>query len=120
LKTTIVSVYAPTSAPELFKEADSFYEILSAIVSDVPHGHMLVVLGDFNATLQPGNGVLHVSPQKTNVNAGRLTHLMNEHDLSAINTLFTKSLHCLISFVGPQGHHACLDYIHCRKKWRSS
>jgi len=82
---------------------------------------MLTVLGDMNATLQAdGHRTQFTAPHTENANASRLASLLQEYDLLAVNTLFRKRPHQLVTFAGPQGHRVCLDYVLCRAKWRSS
>lgn len=119
LKTHILCVYSPTSALSSSEASSKHYDTLSSTVGEVPLGQMLIVLGDMNATLQSGSGVLFTPPQKENANTPLLSDLIDEHDLLAINTRFRKKTHHLITFHGTRGRCVCLDYVLCRSKWRS-
>jgi len=121
LKVTLVCAYSPTSCRDSTDEATAFYDLLSEVISAVPLGHMLTVLGDLNATLQADGIRTHfTAPQPENANASRLAGLLQDHDLLAVNTLFRKRPHHLVTFYGPNSRRVCLDYVLCRKKWRSS
>jgi hypothetical protein len=120
LKTNVLCIYAPTSTPSSAPASIEHHEILSSAIGEVPHGHMLIALGDFNATLQTGADVLFTPRQKENANASRLSDVLGEHDLFAVNTRFQKRQHQLITFTGPgKLRRVCLDYVLCRSKWRS-
>jgi hypothetical protein len=117
LKTNVLCVYAPTSAPASAVASAEHLDVLSSAIGDVPLGHMLIVLGDMNATLQQGEGVLFTPPQPPNANASLLSDVLSEHDLIAVNTRFQKRHHRLVTFTGPQDRNVCLDYALCRSKW---
>ena len=68
LKTVMFSIYSPTSSSDL-READAFYHCLSDAIVATPRRHMLLVCGDFNATLAPGDArSKHCPRQRLNRN----------------------------------------------------
>ena len=120
LKTVMFCIYSPTSSSDLH-EADSFYCHLSDNIVATPRRHMLLVCGDFHATLAPGDaGSRHCPQQKLNRNRDLLRDLADGADLGAINTQFQKPRYHLVTFNGPRGRQACLDHILVRRKWCSS
>ena len=120
LKTVMFSIYSPTSLSDLH-EADSFYHHLSDNIVATPRRHMLLVCGDFNATLALGNACSsHCPQQKLNRHPDLLRDLADGADLVAINTQLQKPRYHLVTFNGPRGRQACLDHILVRRKWCSS
>ena len=90
LKTVMFSIYSPTSSSDL-READFFYHCLSDAIVATPRHHMLLVCGDFNATLAPGDaGSKHCPRQRLNRNRDLLRDLADGADLVAVNTQFQK------------------------------
>jgi hypothetical protein len=108
-KTDIFSVYSPTSCSHI-DDINSFYSSLSQSVSSVPLSSMLIVLGDFNATILPNT--------RANRNSEFLNSFIAESSLHCVNSSFTKSNHT--TFYGPNNRKATLDYILIRDKWKSS
>ena len=114
------SIYSPTSSSDL-READSFYHCLSDAIVATPRRHMLLVCGDFNATLAPGDArSKHCPRQRLNRNRDLLRDLADGADLVAVNTQFQKPRYRLVTFYGPRGRQACLDHILVWRKWCSS
>ena len=121
LKTVIIGVYSPTGTRASTEASTEHHEILSDIIGEIPLGHMLIVNGDLNATLQPGTNGVRFTPRqhRANENTDLLHGLLCDRDLLAVNTLFRKPEHQLVTFYGPRRRRVCLDYVLCRSKWRS-
>ena len=67
LKTIMFSVNSPISLTDL-REAESFYHCMSDAIVATPRHHMLLVCGDCNATLAPGDaGSKHCPRQKASL-----------------------------------------------------
>jgi hypothetical protein len=77
---------------------------------------MLLVLGDFNATLDSG----FVSSEHMNSNHELISDMLDECQLEAINTRFEKPLLKLVTFNGPNDRNVGIDHILVRKKWANS
>lgn len=118
---TLISCYAPTmSCTE--QESENFYDKLRSIVSKVPYGNKLVLLGDFNARV--GNdhiswpGVLgRHGVGKMNSNGLRLLSFCEEFDLCISNTFFQQPNRRKTTWMHPRSKdwHQ-IDYIITRNR----
>ena len=113
LSTVFMSVYSPTSSSG---DGTGFYSDLAEAVMAIPTRHMLVLAGDFNATLGRSD-LCHTSIAAENANRELLLDLLDVCDLAAVNTMFQKPDHRLVTFQGPYRRHVTLDYVLCKRKW---
>ena len=117
-KTTVMCVYSPHNAsPE--DEVEDFYTTLRSTVEQVPLHNFLVIAGDLNAKLGPGE-VNFTFNSKTNRNGEILKDFMDEFNLFSSNNSFMKPREQLWTFEYPSRDHAQIDYLIFRKKWRNS
>ena len=117
-KTTVICVYSPTNSSSQ-EEIDSFYDILSSTIQQIPLHNFVAICGDFNAKLGP-DVVPFTFNSATNRNGNLLLNLMEEFNLFSSNSSFMKPLGQLWSFEYPNGDRAQIDYILFRKKWKNS
>ena len=116
--TTIVSCYSPTNcSPE--EDVNEFYNDLRSICDNTPPHNLLLLCGDFNAKLGPGDARFTYHTE-TNRNGEKLMDMITEYNLSATNTTFMNKSNRLWTFQYPNGSKAQLDYILIRKKWVNS
>ena len=80
---------------------------------------MLIILGDFNATLIKSDSYKFTMNTHENRNTSYFSDFLSEYDLIPINTIFDKKISNLITFKFNE-RNATLDYILLRKKWTSS
>jgi len=118
LKTIMIAIYSPTSEAES-EDREVFYDTLSDTIQDCPKRHMVIILGDFNATITSSEK--NFTPDQTlNKNTELLQNLINENELTAINTKFQKSNRKLVTFNGPNNRNVALDHILVRNKWSNT
>ena len=118
----IINVYAYTATDNYKEQTPLFYERLSALVNDIPSRDMLIIVGDFNATIdKETSGVLH-SPQfnAPNLNTPHLSAFINNNDLIPINCRFRKSSKHHYTYQAPNQQESRRDYIITRGKWKSA
>jgi hypothetical protein len=92
IPTDVIIAYAPTNCSAA-ADKDGFYAALSTQIAQTPAGHLLMVLGDFNAQLHydpTTTGPAAPPLQDPSDNASRLTQLLASHGLVAANTFFAK------------------------------
>lgn len=121
---TIVSAYAPTMTnTDEIKER--FYESLSNLVSAVPRGDKLLLLGDFNARVGKEHrlweGPLgHHGVGRSNSNGQLLLEFCARHDLLITNTVFKQNLNKVATWMHPRsGHWHLIDYAIVRRRDRN-
>ena len=111
---TIIAVYVPTetktTTTEAATEAEAFYSLPQATVSNAPKKDRVIIVGDFNArvganTEQWGSVISHFGPREQNTNGISLLDLCTTHGLPISNTWFQhKQIHQLTWF--SNGHRA--------------
>ena len=111
---TVIAAYAPTEpkiiTTEAATEAQAFYTLLQATVSNAPKKDRVIIIGDFNACIgadtdQWGSVISHFGPREQNTNGIRLLDLCTTHGLLISNTWFQhKQIHQLTWF--PNGNRA--------------
>ena len=118
---SIISAYAPT-LPQSDEIKDSFYDLLSDAVGQVPSSHKLLVMGDFNARV----GSDHTSWENIigrhgvgneNSNGTRLLSLCAQNELCITNTFFQQATRHKTTWMHPgskQWH--MIDYIITRRR----
>ena len=126
---TVIAVYAPTNPKNTTSEAHapsaSFYDDLQTVVSAAPSSDMIVVLGDFNACVDPAAARLssilglHCLDQ-CNENGERLLDFCACNQLVITNTWFQhKPLHQATWY--RNGDHSnpgqMLDYVHISSRF---
>ena len=91
---TVIAVYAPTepkmTTTEAATEAEAFYTLLQATISNAPKKDRAIIVGDFNArvgadTEQWGSVISHFGPREQNTNGIRLLDLCDTHGLLISN-----------------------------------
>ena len=123
------------TATEGYKELSrAHYEIIANYIASVPLGDIVIIVGDFNATVvtdppltksQKALGVhrrVLYSPkgEPQNNNSEIFREFIDQNDLYPINTRFRQSHNNNYhTFSGPNGRRARLDYILVRGKWAS-
>jgi len=133
-KIHIVVNYSHTATPGNEEASVIHYELLSNYITSVPLGDVVIVLGDFNATVetdlplsssQSARGkhrrVLY-SPkvENQNGNSAVFREFLEQNDMYPINTRFRQSNNNdYYTFYGPRGRRARLDHILVRGKWAS-
>lgn len=115
-KTTLINIYSPTST-STESEITTFYTTLNNTIESIPKHKYLLILGDFNATLPNIN---RKTPIKKNRNTTYLQDFIDENNLVAANTLFSKPTYIHNTFYGPNKRKVCLDYALIHAKWLSS
>ena len=122
-KLHVIIVYSPTATVSAETRVNSFYAQLGEVVASIPDRDMIIVTGDFNATLTTGiSGALFgPSSEKQNLNSKHLHEFMEMNALLPISARFGKrSSHEHFTFNGPKDRRARLDHILINKKWSSS
>uniref|UniRef100_H3AI42 Endonuclease/exonuclease/phosphatase domain-containing protein n=1 Tax=Latimeria chalumnae TaxID=7897 RepID=H3AI42_LATCH len=112
---TIISVYAPTlDADDEIKE--EFYSNLDQVLSGIPEGDRLILLGDFNSRIGRDsnlwNGAIGKEGMgKVNPSGILLLTKCAEHNLTITNSLFHQNKH-KTSWQHPQSKHwHLIDYV---------
>ena len=105
---TVTAAYAPTkpkmSTTEAATEAEVFYTLLQATVSNTPKKDRVIIVGDFNTSVgvnteQWGSVIGRFRPREQNTNGIRLLNLCTTHGLLISNTWFQhKQIHQLTWF----------------------
>ena len=77
---------------------------------------MMIIGGDFNAELGPGEGVElscvgHYTPNKANCRGEWMTQWLLEKNLVALNTIYKKLPYKQVTYHAPKGGKKQLDYI---------
>ena len=85
---TVLVAYAPTETAEDVMKI-SFYRQLRSVIENVPARNFLAILGDFNARFGPED-VPHTYNSFTNDNGMRLLEVLEDYQLQAANTQFSK------------------------------
>ena len=121
--TTVIQDYAPTSNTEE-AEVEQFYEDLKDLLELTPPKDVLFIIGDWNAKVgsQETPGVTGKFGLGVRNEAGkRLIEFCQDNTLVIANTLFQQHKKRLYTLTSPDDQHQNqIDYILCRKRWRSS
>ena len=107
-QTTVICCYSPTNTAEE-EEVEDFYGELTSLVRQVPKHNVLIIGGDFNAKVGKEEGFSFAYHTTTNRNGYYLTDLLNENNLTCLNTRFQKSQSKTWTFTYPNEHKAQLD-----------
>lgn len=86
-QTTVICCYSPTNSAEE-EEVEDFYGELTSLVRQVPKHNVLIIGGDFNAKVGKEEGFSFAYHETTNRNGYYLTDLLNENNLTCLNTRF--------------------------------
>ena len=117
---TVIQIYAPTGNAE---EAESFNEDLQDHLELRPKKDVLFIIGDWNekAGSQEVPGVTGKFGLGVQNEAGqRLIEFCQENALVIVNTLFQQHKRRLSTWTSPGGQYQNqIDYILCRRRWRS-
>ena len=123
-KMTVIVSYAPTNDSDDATKKD-FYSALSRCLATVPHHDIIVLLGDFNATVRDDMGVWRgtfgpVSPEPLNDNGPCLLELCQSRELYTANTYFhRKTIHQYTWYSNDGCTKKMIDYVIISKHWRS-
>ena len=117
---TLVSCYALTMSSSE-QVIETFYDKLRSVISKIPRGDKLALMGDLNARV--GNDHLTWSgvlgPHgvgKINSNGLRLLSLCKEFDLSITNTVFQQQNHHKTNWMHPRSKDwHMIDYVITKK-----
>jgi hypothetical protein len=130
----ILVVYSYTATEGNAEPSRDHYGLLSNYMAKVPLGDIVILVGDFNATVatdpplsksQKAQGIRRrvlFSPKTENMNDNSeiFREFLDQHDLYPINTRFRQSRDDFYyTFSGPNRRRARLDYILVRGKWAS-
>lgn len=123
----IIQVYAPTSSssPE---DAETFYNLLSSTIQQVPRREMLLVMGDFNAKIGSTYNDDHLRTVVGNFGTGErnergemLLDFCTENELFVANSNFQHHVRRLYTWQSPNGHtRNQIDYVLVQQRWKSS
>lgn len=123
---TIIQVYAPTSEHE-DEEVEEFYEELDNIIKKTPKKDILLVLGDWNATIGPdayqqwAGTVGKFGLGNTNARGLRLLEFAQSHRLTIANTLHPHKKSRTVTWHSPGGLvHNQIDFILLPQRFKSS
>ena len=120
---TLIQVYAPTTNAEE-NEVEGFYEGLQELLDLTSKKDVLFIIQDWNAKVGsqeiPGiTGKFDSGVQ--NETGQRLIEFCQENALFIANALFQRHKRRLYTWTSPNGQYQNqIDYIHCRRRWRSS
>ena len=124
--TTIVQVYAPTSASSE-EDIDSFYDQLQQTITTTPSKDILIIMGDFNAKVgsdwESWNGTLgKFGLGESNDRGERLLNFCALNNLCITNTFFKqKKIAKEWTWESPDGTTKNkIDYILINRRWKSS
>ena len=117
---TFIQAYAPTEDSEEGVK-DSFYYSLEELVTKVPKGDQLVLMGDLNARVgrdeKSWKGVIGRQEEETlNRNGRRLLDFCAVHELVILNTIFQhKEIHKFTWESKGRGLRSIIDYFMVRR-----
>lgn len=122
---TCIQCYAPTEAAELSVK-ESFYDLLSSILTSVHRGDIVIMMGDFNAQVGADNTSAESTMGKHGL--GRLTEngellvdTCTTNNLVIGGTLFPHPRVHKVTWVSPDGiTENQIDHITISRKWRGS
>jgi hypothetical protein len=125
---TVLSCYAPTEREDAQVKSD-FYDLIFGCIAKVSKSDILVVAGDFNATLGPclgsdcrylgANCIDHRSVR--NDNGDRFVAMLKNQDLAAMNTWFRHKRRHLQTWDSNDGRtKKQVDFVCVRNRWKSS
>ena len=123
--TTIIQVYAPTSAA-LEEEHDNFYAELQDTIDNTAKGDILVIIGDFNAKVGQhkggdGDSMGGHGLGKQNEAGERLVEFCEGNNMGIMNTWFQQPKRRLYTWTSPDGKYRNqIDYILINKRWKST
>ena len=116
---TIISCYSPTNV-STEDDRQSFYADLSELTKAIPKHNVILVGGDMNAKIGMREAKGSVYNNFTNENGQLLLDYMQECNMKAINTSFTKRKGKLWTHISPNGYKSQIDYILINSKWKNS
>ena len=122
VRTTIIQIYAPTSAASE-DDIEDFYGRLQDLIDTVPRGDVLITMGDWNAKIgdKAVEGISGTHGLGDRNEAGeRMIEFCEANQLIATNTWFKQPRRRLYTWTSPDGmHRNQIDYILIQKRWRS-
>ena len=122
-KTTIVQVYAPTSASSE-EDIANFYNDLQQTIDKVSNSDNLMLMGDFNAKVGEEKEMDTTGKWglgQRNERGQMLIDFCQNNNLAIANTMFEQPRRRIYTWTSPDGaHRNQIDYILIRKRWKSS
>jgi exonuclease III len=121
-KMHLFCVYCPT-APNTARDPGStadFMSLLDSTLHTLPTRDIIIVAGDFNATLPTASERVIYPVGTENDNTTVFTDFLVRHDLFPINATLRKKPRKLQTFEGPRNRRTRLDYICVPRQWRAS
>ena len=124
-KITIIQCYAPTNNAEPY-EKEEFYNKLQAVVNNAPNRDILIVMGDFNATVGRNNASIERITGKeglgdVNEYGEELVDLCELNRQSISGTLFLHKRVHKATWISPDGvTENQIDHILISQRWRTS
>ncbi|XP_020629758.1 craniofacial development protein 2-like [Orbicella faveolata] len=124
-KITIIQCYAPTNNAEPY-EKEEFYNKLQAVVNNAPNRDILIVMGDFNATVGRNNASIERIIGKeglgdVNEYGEELVDLCELNRQSISGTLFLHKRVHKATWISPDGvTENQIDHILISQRWRTS
>ena len=122
VRTTIIQIYAPTSAASEY-DIEDLYGRLKYLIDTVPRRDVLIIMGDWNAKIgdKAIDGISGTHGLGDRNEAGeRMIELCEANQLIVTNTRFKQPIRRLYTWTSPDGlHRNQIDYILIQKRWRS-
>ena len=116
---TVISCYSPTNVSTV-DEKEEFYAELAELTKNIPKHNVILIGGDMNARIGESDAKGSVYNETTNENGQHLLDYMQECNLKALNTSFTKRKGKLWTHTSPAGARSQIDYILINNKWKNS
>ena len=122
---TVIAVYAPTTLAEE-DEKDLFYDELQRVFSSIPNNDIVILAGDWNAQLGPGDiNTRHIIGRyglgERCVNGERLLNFADFNRLVVASTMFQHKRRHLVTWYSNDGHTANqIDHLLTNSRWATS
>ena len=116
---TVISCYSPTNVASK-EDKDTFYAELTELTKSIPKHNVILIGGDMNARIGKKDAKGSVYNRATNENGQHLLDYIQECNLKALNTAFTKRAGKLWTHTLPNGKRSQIDYIMINDKWKNS
>ena len=122
VRTTIIQIYAPTSAASE-DDIEYFYGRLQNLIVTVLRGDVLIIMGTWNDKIG-GKAVERISGTHglgdRNEAGERMIDFCEANQLIVTNTWYKQTIRRLCTCTSPDGlHRNHIDYILIQKRWRS-
>ena len=118
---TVISAYAPTLLAS-DDDKDEFYQQLTNLISSIPAGHDMTLLGDFNARIcadaDSWTSIIgRFGVDKINENGQRLLELCSLFNISVASSIFKGSLRSKVTWMQPRSRRWIqLDHVIIRRR----